>query len=440
MTPTTSVTSTRIKPKMLTSSRRSLCMLGSLAALAVASLTACGGSDDSTADDSAPLTFQVGRSSIEWTDNSRVELCGDVAPGTPRRLQAYVWYPATPAAGAKPSALITGAQAALLSQAEGLDLDPAVLASLPSRSYDEAPVDARRSSYPVLLMSQSNAAPSPLVYSSTAESLAAQGYVVVGLSHTFHTGATFFADGAITLGDPNCDLNGIDPPDQTGNFAEREANFGKGQTLDAYLAADAGSAIDKLRQMNAVAGVFRGRLKMDRVGMFGHSFGGSHAFRALRDNPSVAAAANIDGSLFVPDPKAGVAKPFMTVTSGDANLSPEQRALAVSQLVGTGLTAAQANTVFDWGLSLRPAFEASRPAYWVTIPSAKHNNFTDEAIWAAYGLPADPAELNLPEAQAILDLQNAMLAAFFNRHLLGRSGTVALPQTPLLGVKLETRQ
>jgi hypothetical protein len=118
----------------------------------------------------------------------------------------------------------------------------------------------------------------------------------------------------------------------------------------------------------------------------------------------------------------------------------EQRALAVSQLVGAGLTAAQANTVFDWGLSLRPAFEASRPAYWVTIPSAKHNNFTDEAIWAAYGLPADPAELNLPEAQAILDLQNAMLAAFFNRHLLGRSGTVALPQTPLLGVKLETRQ
>ena len=85
MTRPPSVTSTRIKPKMLTSSRRSLCMLGSLAALVVASLTACGGSDDSTADDSAPLTFQVGRSSIEWTDNSRVELCGDVAPGTPRR-------------------------------------------------------------------------------------------------------------------------------------------------------------------------------------------------------------------------------------------------------------------------------------------------------------------------------------------------------------------
>lgn len=432
------LTSTRIKPKILTSSRRRLCMLGSLAALAVASLTACGGSDDSTADDSAPLTFQVGRSSIEWTDNSRSELCGDVAPGTPRRLQAYVWYPASPAAGAKPSALIPGALAALLSQAQGLD--PAILARLPSRSHDEAPVDARRSSYPVLLMSQGNAAPSPLVYSSTAESLAAQGYVVVGLSHTFHTQATFFADGAIALGDPNCDLNGIDPPDQTGNFAEREANFGKGQTLDAYLAADAGSAIDKLRQMNAVAGVFRGRLKMDRVGMFGHSFGGSHAFRALRDNPSVAAAANIDGSLWVADPKAGVAKPFMTVTSGDVNLSPEQRALEVSRLVGTGLTAAQANTVLDWGLSLRPAFEASRPAYWVTIPSAKHNNFSDEAIWAAYGLPAAAAELNLPEAQAILDLQNAMLAAFFNRHLLGRSGTVALPQTPLSGVKLETRQ
>jgi len=424
--------------KVFTSSRHSLRRLGFLAALAAASLTACGGgSDGSAAADNAALTFQVGRSSIEWTDTGRAELCGDVAPGTLRRLQAYVWYPASPVAGAKPSALVPGAQAELLSQTQGID--PAVLAGLPSRSHDAAPVDDRRSSYPVLLMSQGNAALSPLVYTSTAESLAAQGYVVVGLSHTFHTQATFFADGTIAYGDPNCDLNGLSPSDHVPDFAEREADFLKGQALDAYLAADAGSAIDQLRQMNIVAGPFRGRLQVDRVGMFGHSFGGSHALRALRDNPSVAAAANIDDSLFVPDPQAGVAKPYMTVTGGDTDPSPEQRAEVVGLLVGTGLTAAQANTVLDWGLSLRPAFEASRPAYWVTIPSARHNNFSDEALWAAYGLPADPAELNLPEAQAILNLQNAMLAAFFNRHLLGRSGTVALPQTPLLGVKLETR-
>jgi hypothetical protein len=114
-------------------------------------------------------------------------------------------------------------------------------------------------------------------------------------------------------------------------------------------------------------------------------------------------------------------------------------ARTVDRLTDQGLNADEAAIVMRWNLSLRPAFQASSPAYHVFLPMALHGNFTDEGMWDAWGVEADAETINVPDAQAILGLQNAVLARFFDRHVRGLAVTVALPPTRLRGATLEVR-
>lgn len=405
---------------------------------AVSSLTACGGGSD---DDTASFNQPVGRSSLEWTDASRDELCGGQAPGTKRRLQAYVWYPADPAAGASKAPLLSAAQVAFLAAAQ--DTPSEVLSRLPSNSYLEAPVARRQASYPVLLMSHGGGGGSPQQYASTAEALAARGYIVVGLSHPYQSIATFYADGDVVTLDPACDPLGAQPEiTETSTYADITANWEYTVQLDAYLSADLASALSHLTTLNAGTGVFAQRMRLDRIGAFGHSFGGSHAFRAAREIPAVVAAANLDGTVFSNELAggAGTGKALLTMTSGDASAATTDEALAaqIAQLQRMGLTLAEATEVSHRG---RPqgAHAASSPAYLLSIPTAKHMNFSDAGLWNEFGIPVDAETLDLPSAKAILQLQNEVLADFFDKHLQLRALTLRVPATPLEGVRLESR-
>jgi predicted dienelactone hydrolase len=400
-------------------------------------LAACSGGGDTTKSDE-PTTFQVGRTSIEWTDPTRDEQCGGMPAGTRRRLQAYVWYPAQPAAGASRQPLLSEAQVALLASGLGATADS--LRRLPSTSYADAPVDARRAVYPVLVMSHAAGGSSPLFYASTAESLAAKGYVVVGLSHSYNALATFFADGTVLPADPACDVDGAPVAIGPGaTAADFEANWQFELKLDAYLTQDIASLVRQLGQLNETHPRFAGRLQLRNIGAFGHSFGGSHAFRAARELPEIAAAANLDGTVFNENAGQGVRKPYLMVGGMDTSPSASDIQLAIAQYQALGLTAEEAALQVARGLP-STAFLASRPAYRVTIPSAQHLNFSDVGLWAAYGIPVDTDPVNLSEAQAIVDLQNSMLNRFFDLHLRGLGGDLALPASSLAGVTLEARR
>lgn len=64
--------------------------------------------------------------------------------------------------------------------------------------------------------------------------------------------------------------------------------------------ADARSVLDQLARLDAgtAQGRFTGRLDLTRVGMFGHSFGGSTAAEACRTDARVKAGLNMDGTFF----------------------------------------------------------------------------------------------------------------------------------------------
>jgi hypothetical protein len=111
-------------------------------------LAACSGVDS---DSDTQANFSVGHSNLEWFDDTREELCGNPTPGSKRRLQAYLWYPAEPRPGSEKSSLLDQAQVAFL--AALLETPSEILRKIPSNSYIDAPVANRNSTYPVLIMS-----------------------------------------------------------------------------------------------------------------------------------------------------------------------------------------------------------------------------------------------------------------------------------------------
>lgn len=397
-------------------------------------ITACGGGGRGE-NEAETVSYPVGRTSLEWTDSALAEQCGGATPGNSRRLQAYVWYPARPATGALPASLFTSEQAAALATINGAPAD--TLRKLPSQSYAEAPLHEGQRQYPVLVMSHGAGGGFPLQYSSTAESLAAAGYVVIGLSHPYHSLATFFDDGTTALFDPACDPDGVQPEiTSTSTFADFNENWRATLLLDEYLTRDIASAVRQLGTLNRASGRFTDRLQLDRIGVFGHSFGGSHAFRAAASLSTVAAAANIDGTVFSESYASGLDKPYLTIASADGDPSPAVRQAAIEQLISMGLSRGEAATVADHGQP-RAAFAASRTAYLVRVPVARHQNFSDIPSWAKAGVPVDTSEVNMEQAHAINTLQHSLLIRFFDRHLRSLPNSVSLPENALPGTTLE---
>jgi dienelactone hydrolase len=149
-----------------------------------------------------------------------------------------------------------------------------------------------QSSYPVLMQSQSGFP--PLLLAAVAEELASHGYVVVGVNHTYEPAVTVFADGRAVAVNPDAVAGVLGP--QTGPYQER---FRQRAAVCDYKAADLASVADQLEQLPAeAAGLLGGRLDLDRLGAFGHFFGGNAALQWCRDDRRCRAAANLDGALW----------------------------------------------------------------------------------------------------------------------------------------------
>jgi hypothetical protein len=121
---------------------------------------------------------QVGRVSFVWVDQGRVEIFSS-NPQDRRELVVWVWYPAAPGRDAERAAYLPEPWAPA-SQFLGLDA-----AGLRSHAVADAAVADDQSSYPVLVMSPSGFP--PLLLAAVAEDLASDGYVVVGVNHTYET-------------------------------------------------------------------------------------------------------------------------------------------------------------------------------------------------------------------------------------------------------------
>ena len=252
--------------------------------------------------------FAVGRTTYVWSDAQTDPLAPQ--PGTKRELLAWIWYPAAP--GQRPWTLddylpapwrraVEVRTGVLLTQFLTRDLSRVHAHSIP-----DAEVSPQQLSYPVVLMRTGGAALTT-DYTALAEDLASHGYVVVGFDAPYRSRVVVLPDGRVIARAPQNDLDLVGGPQ-----ADQLAN----KLVQAWT-ADTGFALDQLERLNSSdpSGRLRGRLDMQRVGVFGHSLGGATALLFCHDDSRCKAGIDVDGAPLGNVVAEGVTQPFMFLLS-----------------------------------------------------------------------------------------------------------------------------
>lgn len=333
--------------------------------------------------------YGVGTREFDWTDSSRAEPYTTRADDR-RRLTVQVWYPVAPGTAGdtakyllRPSEFASrlGARAARHAR---------------TNSLLDAPI-ATDTTFPVLVYNHGGAWTR---WSATfaAEWLASHGYVVFSIEHFGFNQTVAFASGEKFAADT------LRFPTETGD-GKKDALTSWGYLDDPVFkiwTADAKFVLDQIERQQ-VAGPFQGRLDLDRIGMYGWSFGGAASIQMTADDPRVKAAVDHDGQLFGDIRERGTSRPILQLHHGvdDALEYPEDQKADVRELlavVGGWDSTAKARSTADW--------------HNVTITGTTHGDFSDLSLF----YPRPEGHLDPRRAHMII---NRYTLAFFDRYLRG---------------------
>jgi hypothetical protein len=339
-------------------------------------------------------SFPVGRTSVLWTDPSRLE---DVGPttGKPREVLAYVYYPAA-ARGSKVEYFpglgsIEGANdARFLRQQFGALWNSVVSGAIRTNAYDAPPLASGKKKFPVLIFSPGLLAP-VLAYQLQLEELASRGYVIFGLEHGTDSALLVRPDRTLL---PYVSRRAPDPGPPTIGGLEASRDQVVRWTADISFALN---RIESLaREPNAT---FRNRLDLSRIGAFGHSEGGKAAVRSCQTDRRVHACLNQDGEMFgipfnstnpIPSllPERSIAPPLAVIYVAEPGI-PD------SQLAAARVSRAQYE---EWRAAKNRALrnflkERTRDSYLITIdgPGFVHGSFMDIRLLGSNPSPQDVA-------------------------------------------------
>ncbi len=249
--------------------------------------------------------------------------------GDKRELMIKVWYPAT-----------IDTEKTELYLNEGDRVSFALKYGLPKSTFNylddvnthtyERPMVAK-GTFPVLIFSHGSYSQASGYY-SIIEEIVSHGYIVLNINHTYESTGTLFSNGDIKLYDADFDkkYNNQKTAEMVWNAME---NYKKATTIkEEYIAIEnlirnyyAGDindrwsttislVIDELDKWNS-SGFLKNHIDTSKIGVFGHSQGGSAAGNALLDDDRIKAGINIDGAQWGKMVDTMMTKPFAVISS-----------------------------------------------------------------------------------------------------------------------------
>lgn len=145
------------------------------------------------------------------------------------------------------------------------------------------PIADDKQQYPVILVTH-GAGPMVQHYTWLLEELASQGYIAIGINHTYLAAITRFPDDRV--------IKSLLPKKK--KLGRHVASAWKQEQLDVCV-NDINLVLQKLEQLQENDTFFQARLDLDRLGIIGHSFGGDIALRAAQTYQNIKAAIDLDG-------------------------------------------------------------------------------------------------------------------------------------------------
>jgi predicted dienelactone hydrolase len=351
----------------------------------------------------------VGTTQLHLIDSSRLEV-HTAAPLDHRELMVKVWYPADTDRCQRFAAYME--QAGAIARAVNEQKWPfgtvlSHLDQIPTHACVDAPVSVQQRAYPVLIFSHGLELGISVQNTVLMEELASRGYVIFSIDHTYQGLAAVFPDGEVRTfrkeawafhdAPRSADYeretarvkNNIDPGVQFKfaqlSLAEMPVQAQVRRFWYEWWSRDQRFVIDQLARMQSgdQPTPLAGRLDLDRIGVFGMSFGGASAAWTCARDARCKAGINLDGfgaPLIELEPHQ---QPFMSMNSEGQS----------------------ANALFlDRDLNYR---------YWLQVKGTTHLNYSDMALMA-------PSAGGSIGARRMLSLTNAYVSAFFDCHLLNR--------------------
>ncbi|MFC7330900.1 alpha/beta hydrolase family protein [Marinactinospora rubrisoli] len=363
--------------------------------------------------------YQVGTTELRLVDADRADQWGQDGP---REFMVSIWYPAratgeTERAGYMPQEVgeIFGAS---------LRLGPGAVdyAGSPTSAVPDAPA-LQRGKRPIVLYSPGGGSPRA-TGTTLVEELASHGYVVVTMDHTGEAPVRF-PDGR------------IEEPYYDGEAPDLYSRLMTDRVADSRFVLD---HLEEVREENARDAdgrrVPRGLgaiLDLSRVGMFGHSMGGSAAAHTMYQDERVDAGADLDGSISFTEDGGAFEERFPVAREG---LDRPFLLMGGSGVGDTGEIEPHTHRSWDdwrrfwdnstgWRLDVNfpEARHFSFADHQVLLPQlAEEFDVPDEAVAGTIGTADDPDRLHASE--------RAYVVAFFDEMLLGRPQPLLDAESP----------
>ncbi|MGV9306158.1 alpha/beta hydrolase family protein [Nonomuraea sp. NPDC003727] len=338
----------------------------------------------------------VGTIAVRLVDRSRHDPLVRSKPY--RELMVSLWYPAKDG-----GSLPVAPQMAPLAAADwdrhsappmGIAAGKVDWAATPTHARVGAPVDRRAGRLPVVVFGPGDGGPRTLG-TSLVQDLAARGYLVVTVDHTYEADQVEFPGGRVVRALPL-------PSKLTPRvIAKLLAQHSQARIADMRYVLDQIAALGEGRGFGEEGGQLPAGLSgapdLSRVGMLGQSLGGSVAAQLVHDDRRVVAGVNLDGGYVGRVAKTGVAKPFLQLAA-EAHTRASEPSWKSFWAATTG-----------WKRELRFA-------------GAAHGSFTDLQVMMpqiAAKLPKVPVAdfVGTIDPRRSVSAQRAYVAAFFDLHL-----------------------
>lgn len=264
----------------------------------------------------------------------------------------------------------------------------------------DATIASQNSPFPVLFFSPGFLMAARL-YSALITEMASHGYVVVALNHTDACWPVMFPDGS----------SPAILPELANIFSNKERSCL--QTFDMVQETwikDVEFVLSWLRNQPLTTS-----LDLTRMGIFGHSFGGSTATEAARQDTNFKATANLDGMLFGPNWDQPLQTPSLFVAA--------EKQFTHKEILNAGLTIEQ----FDSLLARRSkkVFDQLKDnSFYVTVKNADHATFVDSRLIKS------PLSKKEQDPLAGITIARALLVDFFDHYLKNKHLTLLNGPSP----------
>ncbi len=313
--------------------------------------------------------YAVGTATCHWVDQRQQP--DHLA--SHKELMVQLWYPAE----GKPSTIPTEAYAPYFINhiKETYKIGWLVTMSRPMYSYaaEDALLIKRGGELPIIIFSHGFLS-TRNHNTAQCEELASHGYIVVGISHSFGSCVTEFPGGRRVI---------TDPIKHYQQFLENPIAYYKqfNGNINTWI-DDVHMVINELDILSKhQSSPLYGRLAMNNIGMFGHSFGGAVTAQMCRHDERIKAGVAMDSPLFGPHATQRLNKPFMFLLA-----DPMSAADMIGLMHKLGLTLTQAQ---EFVQTLHPSCipavnklfrSIDQDVYKIILRNADHLAFCDIAL------------------------------------------------------------